>query len=106
MSLIRSCAVGSGGESHSSVVDYDSQNLIHSITSQNASWTATDDCVMTGSMASGSNYNCNILVNSKMLAYGKDATFGYQGTGIFIKKGDVVTTNDVGTFNLSFYGLA
>lgn len=106
MARIRAITQSSGGGGNSPVVDYDSNNLIHSITSQNASWAATDDCVMTGSYYSSNAYSCNIFVNSKMLIYGKDGTFGYQGTGLFIKKGDVITTNDVGTYNLSFYGIA
>ena len=97
---------GGGGGTSSPVVAYDSTRLLHTITSQQATWTATEDCALDGSFYSSSQYNCNIFVDGYMLVYGKSGTFGYQNKGLFIKKGNVITTNDVGTYSLHFYGLA
>lgn len=83
----------------------DFSNVLHTITTRAASWTATEDCLMLGSIGGGSTSNgCvvyvdNIVVFSSTLENNITLNF-------YIKKGQTVTTKDkYGRYNLSFYKL-
>lgn len=93
------------------------KTLLDTITTVSGSYTATEDCVMYGSMAfGGSSSSPNISFDSTVFAFlntGGTLYFGYSSSslstpdtyGVFVPKGTVVTTRNVGTYNLKFYTL-
>ena len=94
----------------------DLNNQIHSITTRNASWTATEDCIMIGAMRMTNNTAAQVSLNGE-IAVSMETTqalthtyarVGYGNIGFAIPKGTVVTTRNAsgGEYKLYFYKVA
>ena len=92
----------------------DLNNLITSITTRNASWTATDDCIMIGTVYTTTNtaaqvsFDGNVVVSMETNSTSQPLTrVGYGNMGFAVPKGTVVTTrsDSSGNYNLKFYGI-
>ena len=102
----RALSVSGGGGGSDVGYEPDTDHLVHSITGQNQSWTATEDCVMIGTVASsgggGEMYIDGILMISASgtLYIGT----GAQKRGIFIAKDTVISSrNGAGSYSVNFY---
>lgn len=97
-------------------VTADLNNQIHSITSGNASWTATEDCIMIGAMRMTNNTGAQVFLDGNLVLTSaitqaltdSYARIGYGDKGFAIPKGTVVTTRNAsgGQYNLKFYKVA
>lgn len=104
---------GGGGVSYQA----DLSDLLATLTTQIASYTATKDCVITGSFLSGSGGVAAELsldgtvvlktdaASSKGVYIGK-INSTETGYGICVKKGQVISTGSYGNYNLNIYGMA
>ena len=89
-------------------IDYN--NLLATMTTKGASYTATENCAIVGVIRVNDGYGANVCVNGKALASLYDKNSGSNEGAInivvYAKKGDVITTRDThGVYDLSVYGL-
>lgn len=89
-------------------------NVIHTLTSYNQSWVATEDCAFIANFDGGTNTNANVSVNGVIVVstpyiQSSNKTCQWVATPpIYVKKGDTVATrdaSDTGTYNVKFYSL-
>lgn len=81
----------------------DYTDKLHSITTVNASWTATDNCVVTGWLDNYQTTDAKVYVDGAEVGYGANSTCSIW---ILVKKGQTVTTRtDGGRYNLGCYRL-
>ena len=111
----RAITVGGSGSQTISIKP-DTSRLLYNIQSHNETWTATEDCVMVGSLKGSSGNatvfigttesNANVLIESTgEIKIGSSDNYAQSNWGIFIPKDTVVhTKNSSGkTYNLYFY---
>ena len=93
----------------------DLNNLLHNITTYNASWTATEDCIMIGTVyttnttAAQVSFNGNVAISMETMSTTAPLPrVGYGNMGFAIPKGTVVATRNQssGRYNLKFYKVA
>lgn len=83
----------------------DLSNVLHTITTRGASWTATEDCLMIGSVGGGSTSNGSIVYVDNIVVFASTLDNNIT-THFYIKKGQTVATREnYGRYNLSFYKL-
>ena len=85
----------------------DTTKLIHSITTKSATWTATEDCCCVSRINGTSGNTAIVYIDDVTVQTGSyNSTFTAPFSSIFyVKKGQVVSTRNLGTYYLDFYGL-
>jgi hypothetical protein len=89
----------------------DYSRVLTTITTQDASWTATEDCVLTGSLKVLDYITSFVYVDGLelgALCNQSSSSSSYTRTSVYfyIKKGSVITTrSDGGTYDLTVYAL-
>lgn len=97
-------------------LSFTGKTLIHTISTASASWIATEDCIMGGTMKGATDSSAIAYFNNASAFWTGNGANGYIGMasssdtspttyGIFVPKGTVVTTRNSGTYNLKFYSL-
>lgn len=92
-------------------IDYD--NLLTTITTAGASWTATEDCAVISKIITVNAYSVSVYVDGKPVhTFSNGVETGKNGSAastiIYLKKGSVITTDPperTGRFDISIYGL-
>ena len=117
MALIRANSGSGGNPITLDDLSFTGKTLIHTISTASASWTATEDCIMGGTMKGATDSSAIAYFNNASAFWTGNGASGYIGMasssdtspttyGIFVPKGTVVTTRNSGTYNLKFYSLS
>lgn len=114
MAYIRASKSGGGGGSSSFYADT-TKSPLYTMNQRGDTWTATQDCIMIGTVAGSNapyvfingNTSSDYLVNATAgSGQSRSAVIGNlaQGIGMAIPKGSVITSrSDSGSFDLKFY---
>ena len=85
-------------------IDY--TNVLTTITSSSAEWTATEDCAVIGMVRKTDDLSPGVFIDG-ICAFGawtNDTNIAVTGT-IYVKKDSVISTRNSGTYNLTVFGL-
>ena len=115
--MLDSMLAMSKGSGDSVSYQADLTNLLTTITTPSATYTATKDCVITGNFSSGSGGSAAELSLDGTVVLKTDAPSSRgvyigkinsteTGYGICVKKGQVISTGANGNYNLNIYGMA
>ena len=86
----------------------DFSNQLHSITQTSAQWTATQDCWLQGIVRGANNSAGLVYVNGISVGgvYVENASDCLVAVFVPVKAGAVISTRNVGTYDLKVYGCA
>ena len=87
----------------------DYSNVLHTISTRGASWTATEDCYAIGSAKQDNGtYGAAVAVNNVNVAgaYVQNSNDSTSMLFVLVKKGQIVSTRETyGKYDIKFYGL-
>ena len=99
-------------------IEPNTNNLLGQITTVNGSYTATEDCIMCGMIKnSGGDKGAQININGypaliayhastgNACAYVGNVTVANSKVGMYIPRGSVVTSSNIGTYSIKFYSI-
>lgn len=117
--LVKMESNGGGGGISIDDLDITGKTLLHTISSTGQSYTTTEDCVISGTLAGASGVSSGriyastdggttksimfwVVNNGSAAIGGGDGIYKY---GVFVPKGTTIITENYGTYSINFYSV-